>query len=144
MASQSQIGFFQQPETIFYDGNCGLCSRAVRFVAARDRSASFQFAPLHGSTFISELSASQRNSLPDTMAVLTRSGSLLIRSDALAYILRQLGRRWAIAAALLVLVPRWLRDHVYDWAASVRHRLFKLREDQCPVMPAALRARFRP
>ena len=35
---------------LFFDGVCGLCSRAVDFVLARDRRGLFQFAPLQGET----------------------------------------------------------------------------------------------
>ena len=41
-----------QREIIFYDGHCGLCHAAVRFVVARDdREEGFVFAPLGGETF---------------------------------------------------------------------------------------------
>lgn len=32
---------------VFYDGTCGLCHRAVRFLLAEDRHESFRFAALH-------------------------------------------------------------------------------------------------
>ena len=38
--------------TIFYDGDCGLCHRAVRVVLAADpEGRAFRFAPLGGETF---------------------------------------------------------------------------------------------
>src|SRR5262249_21391567 len=39
-------------DTIFFDGRCGFCARAVRFVLAEDRAGTaFRFAPLDGEAF---------------------------------------------------------------------------------------------
>ncbi|MGD9856799.1 MAG: thiol-disulfide oxidoreductase DCC family protein, partial [Planctomycetaceae bacterium] len=35
---------------VFFDGVCGLCSRVVDFVMARDPQGVFRFAPLQGQT----------------------------------------------------------------------------------------------
>ena len=40
------------------------------------------------------------------------------------------------------LVPRALRDALYDAFARVRRRLFPRPEQACPVLPEPLRARF--
>jgi predicted DCC family thiol-disulfide oxidoreductase YuxK len=39
-------------------------------------------------------------------------------------------------------VPRPVRDAVYDFVARVRFRIFGRRDEVCPVMPPELRARF--
>jgi predicted DCC family thiol-disulfide oxidoreductase YuxK len=49
-----------------------------------------------------------------------------------------------VLAALLSVVPRGLRDFVYDFIARIRYRVFGKREDLCPIVPAELRARFDP
>jgi predicted DCC family thiol-disulfide oxidoreductase YuxK len=128
---------------MFYDGHCGLCHRAVRFVLAEDRDGKlFRFAPLQGETYQRSVNAEQRKTLPDSVVVLTADGRLLVRSEALLHILRRLGGAWKFVAVVLGVVPRGLRDFVYDFVARVRFRVFGRREDLCPVMPAELRARF--
>ena len=48
-------------DILFYDGSCGLCHRAVRFILAEDRSGTaFRFAPLGGETFASDDSANEK------------------------------------------------------------------------------------
>jgi predicted DCC family thiol-disulfide oxidoreductase YuxK len=132
-------------EVLFYDGHCGLCHRAVKFVVRHDRSGNaFRFAPLQGETFGERVPLPQREGLPDSMVVLTEDGSLLTRSDALIYILRRLGGGWKLLAGVLRVIPRPLRDFVYDFIARVRYRIFGRREDYCPVVPAELRKRFDP
>ena len=128
---------------MFYDGHCGLCHRAVRFVLAEDREGKlFRFAPLQGETFQRLVAAEQRKMLPDSVVVLTADGRLLVRSGAFLHILRRLGGAWKVVAVVLGVVPRGLRDFVYDFVACVRFHVFGRREDLCPVMPAELRARF--
>src|ERR1700735_242776 len=130
---------------LFYDGHCGLCHRAVRFVVRHDRSGhAFRFAPLQGETFRERVFLPQRETLPDSMVVLTGDGSLLTRSDALIYILRRLGGGWKLLAGVLGVIPRPLRDFVYDFVARVRYRIFGRRDEYCPVVPPELRTRFDP
>ncbi|MFZ3215603.1 MAG: DCC1-like thiol-disulfide oxidoreductase family protein [Candidatus Acidiferrales bacterium] len=133
------------PEYLFYDGHCGLCHRAVKFVLKHDRSgAAFRFAALQGGTFRERVAAERRAGLPDSMVVLTSGGGLLVRSDAFLHILRQLGGGWRVLAAALRVIPRGLRDFVYNFVARIRYRVFGRPEDVCPIVPPELRARFDP
>jgi predicted DCC family thiol-disulfide oxidoreductase YuxK len=135
----------QEPEYIFYDGHCGLCHRAVKFVLKHDRSGNtFRFAPLQGETIQLHIPAERRASLPDTFVVLTRDGTLLMRSNASLHILERLGGGWRSLANILRVIPRGLRNLIYDFVARIRYRLFGRRDDLCPVVPPNLRARFDP
>jgi predicted DCC family thiol-disulfide oxidoreductase YuxK len=132
------------PELLFYDGDCGLCHRAVRFVAAADRAGRFRFAPLGGETFRALVPDGARASLPDSIVVRRADGALLVRSDAALHVLRRLGGAWPALAAALAFVPRALRDAGYDLVARRRARWFARPADACPIVPAHLRARFAP
>lgn len=136
-------GSSARPERIFYDGSCGLCHRAVRFVIARDPDGRrFRYASLQGTTFAALVSEERRAGLPDSIVVLTEDGRLLIRSDAFIHILRRLGGFWRFVAEIIGIVPRVIRDGMYDFIARVRYRIFGRRVEVCPVTPAELRARF--
>jgi predicted DCC family thiol-disulfide oxidoreductase YuxK len=133
------------PEMLFYDGHCGLCHRAVKFVLKHDKTGkAFRFAPLQGETFSALVPASDRAILPDSVIVRTADGALLVRSAAFIHILRRLGGGWRALAAILAVVPRALRDAAYDFVARVRYRVFGRRDDVCPIVPAELRKRFDP
>ena len=131
------------PELLFYDGQCGFCHGAVRFVLARDPDGvAFRFAPIGGVAFEAALPADARASLPDSMAVWTADGELLVRSGAAIHVLRRIGGGWRLVAAALRIVPRPLRDAAYDFVARHRKRWSGEVEDSCPIVPAALRTRF--
>jgi predicted DCC family thiol-disulfide oxidoreductase YuxK len=132
-------------EYIFYDGHCGLCHRAVKFVVKHDRSGNtFRFAPLQGQTFQLRVPTQRRLFLPDSFVILTRGGDLLMRSDASVYVMRRLGGGWKILANILGVIPRGLRDAGYDFVARIRYRVFGRRDELCPIVPPNLRARFDP
>lgn len=135
----------QQTELLFYDGHCALCHRAVRFVLKHDRlGTAFRFAPLQGETFQRRVPIRQRDGLPDSIVVQTFDGSLFVRSDAFLHILRRVGGRWSFVARLMEIVPRAMRDAIYDFVARIRYRIFGRSEDRCPVIPRDLSQRFDP
>ncbi len=129
-------------DTLLYDGSCGLCHRAVRFVLAEDRAAVFRFAPLGGETFRNNVSASFRRDMPDSLVIVTASGRLLTRTSGVRYILQRLGGAWRCLALASRLVPTALLDRAYDVVAATRHRLFRRPGQACPILPPDLRDRF--
>jgi predicted DCC family thiol-disulfide oxidoreductase YuxK len=135
----------ESTEFIFYDGHCGLCHRAVRFVAERDRDGSrFRFAPLLGETFKTRVPPDQQAGLSNNMVLQTAEGLLVSRSSAWIRILQRLGGVWKLIAALLSSIPTPLRDALYDFVASSRYHVFGRRFDVCPVASPNLRGRFAP
>jgi predicted DCC family thiol-disulfide oxidoreductase YuxK len=137
-------------DVIFYDGDCGLCHRWVKFVLPRDSPGSdsnrvprFLFSPLGSEYFRGRVDEMQRETLPDSIVLLTANGQLLTRSSAVIGILRRLGGVWALLAGLMAVLPRGLRDWGYDRVAAVRHRFFAKPTESCPMMPPEQRERFR-
>jgi predicted DCC family thiol-disulfide oxidoreductase YuxK len=132
------------PEVLFYDGNCGLCHRTVRFLLAEDQAAAFRFAPLHEETFLRVLSEEQRRDLPDSLVLLTEDGRVLTRSDAVVRLLLRLGGCWTLLGGILRAIPRSARNAGYDLVAAIRLRLFPRPQNACPLMPPHLAGRFDP
>jgi predicted DCC family thiol-disulfide oxidoreductase YuxK len=132
-----------QPEWVFYDGECGLCHRAVRFLVRRDRDGSaFRFAPLQGETFVAEVPEPLRTDLPNSVVVKTNRGGVLTRSEAMVYLVRKLEPPWRWLGDLMSLTPPWVLDLGYDGVANLRRRLLRPPATTCPVLPSRLRARF--
>jgi len=132
-------------ERIFYDGECGLCHRWVRFALAREKGRElFRFAPLQGPTFVAAVPETERLALPDSLAVQTGDGRLLARSEAVVHVLRRIGGAWGVWGALLDVLPTWLADRGYDLVARVRKRLFARPAQLCPLVSPELARRFDP
>ena len=129
--------------TVFYDGGCGLCHRAVRFAIAHDADGSrFRFAALDSEAFRRRVPAASRAGLPDSIVALTPDGTLLVRSAAVMHVLERVGGGWKVVGRLLRLVPRGIRDAGYNAVARIRYWLFRRPTEVCPVTPPELRARF--
>jgi predicted DCC family thiol-disulfide oxidoreductase YuxK len=126
---------------LFYDGQCGLCHRFVRFALSEDRTGSIAFAPLGGETFLA-LPEPARADLPDSLVLATRDG-IRVRSAAVLELMARMGGLWRVGAWIARAFPARLRDAVYDAVARVRHRLFARPPEACPVVRRELRARFR-
>jgi predicted DCC family thiol-disulfide oxidoreductase YuxK len=135
----------KRPELVFYDGHCGLCHWAVRFILAQDRTGeAFRFASLESDTFRTALSEAARISLPDSLVVQTDEGTILTRSTAVLHVMWRLGGIWRVLGIVVSLVPLTLRDRMYDAIARIRHRLFQAPAASCPIIPVDLRVRFLP
>jgi predicted DCC family thiol-disulfide oxidoreductase YuxK len=124
--------------TVLFDGICNLCNGAVTFVIERDRKDVFRFAPLQGER-ARTLLAEHPGPVPDSM-VLIQDGRIFMRSDAALRIARQLGGGYPLLYPL-ILLPRWIRDRVYDWVARNRYRWFGKRES-CMIPTPELRRKF--
>jgi len=132
-------------ERVFYDGHCGLCHRTVRFLLARDRNGElFRYGPLLGETFASQVPASVREGLADSVVVLRSDGVLLQRAAGIFHLLRRLGGFWSLVGMVGGWLPTGLADWGYDRVAAARHRLFKRPAEACPRVPDELRSRFLP
>ena len=125
---------------VLFDGVCNLCNGSVRFIIERDPRARFQFAPLQSPVADRLIGARvDRASLPDSI-VLVDDGRLYVRSSAALRIARGLRFPWPLAWIFIV-VPRPIRDWVYDLIARHRYAWFG-RRDECMVPTPDVRSRF--
>jgi predicted DCC family thiol-disulfide oxidoreductase YuxK len=132
-------------EIIFFDGHCGFCHEWVRWILREDRSAyPFCFAPLQGELVQQMIAEEARAQLPDSIVIVAPQNRLLVKSDALIYILKRLGGLWFVMAFLLCALPRRLRDVGYETVAHVRRRIAGTTQNLCPMVPEMWRAQFRP
>lgn len=130
---------------VLYDGVCGLCNHLVQFLLKRDTHDRFRFASLQ-SDFANRL-LTRHGVDPhdlDTVYVVKdygqRDESLLARSDAILYMLAQLGGVWKLTVIGRVL-PKTLRDAVYKIVARNRYRVFG-KYESCMLPEPKHRARF--
>jgi predicted DCC family thiol-disulfide oxidoreductase YuxK len=130
---------------VFYDGVCGLCNRLVQFLLKRDRHDRLRFASLQSEFAASLLKRHGLDARDLDIVYLVlhykQSGErVLARSDAILYLLRQLGGVWGIAGLGRVL-PKWVRDGIYKIIAGNRYRVFG-RYDNCLLPEERHRHKF--
>jgi predicted DCC family thiol-disulfide oxidoreductase YuxK len=130
-------------DRVYFDGSCGLCHGIVRFLLSEDRPGdTFLYAPLNSDSFRTRVPEERRLGLPDSVVVLTADERLLVKSDAVLYLLRRLGGVWRLLGIAGRIAPHAARDFAYDIVASLRKQLFAAPAEVCPLIPKALHARF--
>jgi predicted DCC family thiol-disulfide oxidoreductase YuxK len=130
---------------LLYDGICGLCNRLVQFLLKRDQHDRIRFASLQSELakdLLRPYGADPEDL--DTVYVVKDRGqsgeALLSRSDAVLYLLDQLGGVWKLAAVGRLL-PKPLRDAIYKMVARNRYRVFG-KYDSCLLPDPKQRAKF--
>ena len=129
----------QQP-VILFDGVCNFCNSSVNFIIKRNREKDIRFAALQseaGKRLLNEyrLPAREMESI-----VFIENGNAYQRSAAALRICRRLSGAWPLCYGF-ILVPRFIRDAVYNWIAANRYKWFGVQE-QCMIPTPELRERF--
>jgi predicted DCC family thiol-disulfide oxidoreductase YuxK len=126
---------------ILFDGVCNLCNRSVQFITKRDKNDEFRFATLQGE--IGQQLINKHNidiSKVDSIILIEPGVAYYVKSTAALKIGRSFGGFWKIAN-VINLIPRQLRDIVYDSVAKYRYHWFGQKEE-CMVPTPALKAKF--
>jgi len=125
-----------QPQTkaiLFYDGTCAFCHAIVRFVIVRDRNDLLTFSPLQGETI-----KEKDINIPDVDSIIlhVQNGETLYKSDAAIALFERLGGIWFILAKIVKIIPKIIRDILYDFIAKIRYKLAGKSENKtCPLLP---------
>jgi len=131
---------------LLYDGVCGLCNRMNQFVLRHDRAGVFRFASLQSALAGRILARHGRDAADlDTVYAVVNPDQpdehLLARSDAVIFVLKQLGGFWGLTGFVLRFKPRFLRDLGYRVVACNRYRFFG-RSETCFLPSSENRGRF--
>jgi predicted DCC family thiol-disulfide oxidoreductase YuxK len=108
---------------LFSDGECQMCNFCVRFILANERNSDLHFSYLK-SPFTKRFIDSELSSV-DSL-ILWRDGKFLTKSSAALGILSFLKWPWQFLR-ILYLIPKSLRDKVYDHIAKRRIQWFGAR-----------------
>jgi predicted DCC family thiol-disulfide oxidoreductase YuxK len=129
-----------QYSIILFDGVCNLCNGAVQFVIKRDNKNQFLFASLQSGEGKQILE--DRNFPMNKMDsfFLIENGKVYDKSTAALKVLKKLSGPWSLLYGFII-VPRFIRDGVYNWIAKNRYQWFG-RKDECMIPTPELRAKF--
>ena len=130
---------------VLYDGVCGLCNRLVQFLLRYDRHDRLRFAPLQSEVASSllkkhEIDAADLDSVSVVADYGLASERAFTKSDAVLRAGWELGGIWRVGEIGRIL-PRSLRDWLYERVARSRYRIFG-RYETCPVPGPDQREKF--
>ncbi|HLR09326.1 MAG TPA: DCC1-like thiol-disulfide oxidoreductase family protein [Bacillota bacterium] len=105
---------------ILFDGECHLCCYSVQFVTKRDLKGIYKFAALKSK---SGKTIRQAYGIPHhiTSVVLISGRTYYTKSSAILRIARHLHGLWKLASLLLI-IPKPIRDRLYDLFAKNRYK----------------------
>ncbi len=112
---------------VLFDGYCNLCNGAVNFLIDHDRKKHLRFAPLQSAAGKALVQEYQLNVEELDTVILIEDRQAYVKSTAILRTCRHLTFPWPLFGALLV-IPRCLRDRIYDWVARNRYAWFGRRE----------------
>ena len=115
-------------QTVLYDGNCNLCNNVARFIIRNDSRKIFNFVPLGSDEASDFLPLYDKKDIPKGSMLLIKDEKIYMKSDAVFRILKCLDGFWPVLYIFIV-VPRFIRDPVYNIIAKYRYRWFGTRAD---------------
>ena len=124
---------------LYFDGVCNLCNQSVQWVIRRDKKAVFRFAPLQSQAGLSFQHVHFLQKIPDSV-LLQYKGKVYVKSGAVLKLMQILGGVYKLSVVGW-LVPRFVRDVIYDYIARNRYKWFGKKET-CMIPTEAVRKRF--
>lgn len=126
-------------KVILFDGVCNLCNGSVNFLIRRDEKGIFKYSPLQ-SNFSKKLIDELNIPKYVDSIILVHKNRYYLKSDAVIEIIKELKWYWKIFLFGSIL-PRKLRDKIYDIIANHRYNWFGKR-DECMIPTDDLKSRF--
>ncbi|MDA3854308.1 MAG: DCC1-like thiol-disulfide oxidoreductase family protein [Bacteroidales bacterium] len=130
----------QEHAIILFDGVCHLCNGSVNFLLKMDKKERFKFSPLQSPNGQAVLKQHQLSDTGLDTFIFIHHGKCYSKSTAALKVLKSFGRGWQIFY-IFIIIPRFIRDFIYDLVARHRYRLFG-RSEQCMVPNPDIERRF--
>jgi len=126
---------------ILFDGICNLCNGSVIFILEREKHPVFQFAAIQSEAGQELLKWCGLPSSYNQAVVYIENGKVCLGSTAALRIGQNLTFPWSLLSSVGFVVPKFIRDWVYNQIAQHRYQWFG-KNDVCMVPTESLRARF--
>ena len=123
---------------VFFDGVCNLCQGSVRYLIKHDKKGVLKFASLQGNyakDFVNE------TEIQSMQSILFFDGKILYKKSTAVLKLSRLLGGWHQLLLLGDILPRFVRDWLYNIVAKNRYRWFG-KKDQCMLPSKGFENRF--
>ena len=125
---------------ILFDGVCNLCNGAVIFMIKRDVEDRFRFAALQSETGLKYVQKHNIDTNKVDSILLIDGDKYYQKSGAALRIALYLNGAYPLLYGLLI-IPRFIRDGVYEYIARNRYRWYGKKES-CMIPTPELKAKF--
>jgi predicted DCC family thiol-disulfide oxidoreductase YuxK len=125
---------------VLFDGVCNLCNSVVQFIIKRDKKKQFLFASLQGKTGQEVLKKFNLPSADFDSFIVLEGDKVYTRSTAALHMLKKMSGGWKFLYGFII-VPRFIRNAVYDWIARNRYKWYGKR-NECMIPTPDLKERF--
>jgi len=122
---------------LLYDGKCLLCNRFIQRILKQDDNGILRAASLQDYDKVMTENAIDQS--VDSV-VLIKNEEIFYKSDAVLEAKKSLSSL-PVWYTLLLAIPKFIRDGVYDFIAANRYSWFG-KSDECVVPPASQRAKY--
>ena len=123
---------------VFFDGVCNLCQGSVRYLIKHDKKGVLKFASLQGNyakDFVNE------TEIQSMQSIFFFDGKMLYKKSTAVLKLSRLLGGWHQLLLLGYILPRFVRDWLYNIVAMNRYRWFG-KKDQCMLPSKGFENRF--
>ncbi|MEP7237953.1 MAG: thiol-disulfide oxidoreductase DCC family protein [Ferruginibacter sp.] len=125
---------------ILFDGVCNFCNSAVNFTIKRNKKANIVFAPMQSAA--GEKLLQQYNLEENDMKsfIFIENDTVYKQSTGALKVCRHLRGLWPLCYGFII-VPKFIRDGIYNWIAKNRYKWFGVRQE-CMIPTPQVKARF--
>ena len=124
---------------LFFDGNCGLCNRSIKFVLRKEKNHELFFSPLQ-SEFAKEIFREKNINHNFNTMMLLENGKVYNKSSASLRTTKYLKGLWPLMQGFLI-VPPFIRNFFYNILSKNRIAWFGI-SNYCDMMTPELKKRF--
>ncbi len=125
---------------VLFDGVCNLCNGWVKFILKTEKNQVYQFASLQSEAAQKLLGKSKVMDQNLFSIILIENDIIYQKSDAILRICSTLRTPWSLSTMLFI-IPRVLRNLIYDFVAANRYRWYG-KQQQCELLQSDQRIRF--
>jgi len=125
---------------LLFDGICNLCNTSINYIIKRDKRQLFKFASLQSDAAKQVLLQFNEKKYSIDSIILICNNSIYYKSSAILKLLSIMGGIYSVSA-IGYIIPKKLRDKLYDYIATNRYKWFGKRES-CMLPTTDLEQRF--
>ena len=126
---------------LLFDGVCNLCNSSVQYVIKHDKKQKFKFASLQSDAAKEILLQYKIKKTDLDSIILIYNDELYDKSSAILRLLKILGGFHSLGYIFIIIIPKSIRDVVYDYVARNRYKWYGKKES-CMIPTIELKNRF--